>query len=237
MRSTERLPLRSLLQKPLVVKEEDTFDWTRPEPHLSRCPSFGMNGSQCFRLIVVCTIALSCFTFYKFESIELSVLHLRGSWNRLDFTLTSSAFKNGHAIPSKYNTTLSPPLTWKKFPEATQSFVLIVEDDNSPNLFKHWIVYNIPGTVTELGEGILVLPEGAVVLRNGDQKLRYDGPSPRDGKQHCYIFRLVALSVTNLDLYTGIGRVPSYDELYRSMHPYILKETTLMGTYDANNHD
>jgi Raf kinase inhibitor-like YbhB/YbcL family protein len=153
-----------------------------------------------------------------------------------DFTLTSLAFQDGQVIPSKYNATVSPPLQWSEPPETTQSYVLIVEDIDAPNPYMNWIVYNIPATVRELEEGILVWPDGTVLLRNGEQRFRYDGPSPRDGKKHRYVFRLVALSVKTLD-FPGTGRATSLDDLRAGMKPYILKETKLMGTYDAKNHD
>jgi phosphatidylethanolamine-binding protein (PEBP) family uncharacterized protein len=47
------------------------------------------------------------------------------------FTLTSPAFKDGGPIPARFTCAgadMSPPLAWGSPPEATRSFVLIVDD-------------------------------------------------------------------------------------------------------------
>lgn len=52
-------------------------------------------------------------------------------------TLTSSAFKQGEPIPSKY--TISPDLAWTGVPEGTKSFALIFDDPDTPHgLWIHW---------------------------------------------------------------------------------------------------
>lgn len=154
------------------------------------------------------------------------------------FVMTSSAFHHGEAIPSKYNTTISPPLQWRNPPKLTQSYTLIMEDMDTLDMFKHWIVYNIPSDVTTLKEGILIFPTGTVVLRNDHHRFRYDGPCPcRDVRRHRYVFRLVALSVPKLEIPSSTGRVASYDALNNAMQPYILQEAKLIGTYHPNDHD
>jgi Raf kinase inhibitor-like YbhB/YbcL family protein len=188
---------------------------------------------------ILCTVILLCFVWYKFNSIEATVSNLRVTANEylFAFELKSSAFQDGQSISSKYNTTLSPPLQWTNPPQTTKSFALIVEDLDTPNLFKHWILYNIPSTISKLSEGMLVWPAGTAVLRNDFIRYRYDGPMPYDGRDHRYAFRLFALSEDQLILSSGSGRVPSYEDLRVAMDPFIIKEATLTGTYNVFNHD
>src|SRR4051794_7831807 len=86
------------------------------------------------------------------------------------FLLTSPAFANGAAIPGRYardGDNISPPLAWENPPPHTRSFALVVEDPDAPfTVFRHWVVYDIPGDWSSLPEG---LPDGAesVLLREG----------------------------------------------------------------------
>ncbi len=64
-------------------------------------------------------------------------------------TVTSSAFKEGAAIPERYagyRIGPSPPLAWTKGPQGTQSYALLVEDPDAPGAepFVHWVAYDIP---------------------------------------------------------------------------------------------
>src|SRR3954470_120499 len=67
---------------------------------------------------------------------------------------TSTAFKDGQAIPSQYScdgTNISPPLAWDGAPSKTESFALIVDDpDAIPAVWAHWVVFNLPADVAEL---------------------------------------------------------------------------------------
>ena len=78
------------------------------------------------------------------------------------FTLSSSAFASGDAIPKRYtcdDANVSPPLAWSGAPSGTKSFALIVDDPDAPDpaapkrVYVHWVLYDIPATVTELAEG------------------------------------------------------------------------------------
>ncbi|HEY8543804.1 MAG TPA: YbhB/YbcL family Raf kinase inhibitor-like protein, partial [Acidimicrobiales bacterium] len=81
-----------------------------------------------------------------------------------DMTLSSPAFENGGPIPRRhtaYGENISPPLRWTGAPEGTRSFALICHDPDAPLVtpaghhgYVHWVLYNIPGDVTELPEGI-----------------------------------------------------------------------------------
>lgn len=149
------------------------------------------------------------------------------------FNLTSSVFGNGERIPDKYTckgTDLSPPLRWEGYPEETVSFVLIVEDPDAPGgTFTHWVIYNIPAHVSELGEGVSKverLPFGALQGLNDFNKVGYGGPCPPPGKPHRYVFKIYALD-TMLDLDPGASK----DDVLKAMGGHILAETTLTGIY------
>lgn len=110
----------------------------------------------------------------------------------------------------------------------------MVEDIDTPNKFKHWMfVYNIPSNISSLSEGIIILPDGTVVIRNDDSQRRYRGPSTREEKQHRCVFHLYALNVSKTDLSFGTGRYTSYDDLEIAMKPFILQEANLTGTHGA----
>ena len=65
----------------------------------------------------------------------------------MTFTLWSSAFTEGEAIPNRHayeGGNISPPLAWGEPPEGTKSFTLIADDPDAPNdVFTHPIRFNI----------------------------------------------------------------------------------------------
>ena len=114
-------------------------------------------------------------------------------------TLTSSAFRNGGAIPERYTCSgqnESPELTWTGVPHGTRSLALILDDPDAPmGTFTHWVAYNLSPTTKGLPEGV---PASASVGEgeqgiNGRGTTGYTGPCPPSGKPHHYYFRLFAL--------------------------------------------
>lgn len=146
--------------------------------------------------------------------------------------LASSAFANGEEIPVRYTCDgedVSPPLNWGGVPAEAQALVLIMDDPDAPmGTWDHWILYNIPATVTGLPENCPAVaegPDGSRSGRNSWGRLGYGGPCPPSGT-HRYFFRLYALRDT-LDLPPGAdsGRVRA------AMAGKVLAEATLFGTY------
>jgi phosphatidylethanolamine-binding protein (PEBP) family uncharacterized protein len=92
-----------------------------------------------------------------------------------DFVLTSPTIESGSFLTEKqvYNgfgcsgDNQSPALKWSGIPEGTKSFAITVYDPDAPtgSGWWHWIVYNIPGDITELPEGA-GSPDG-VILNSG----------------------------------------------------------------------
>ncbi|OGY22973.1 MAG: phosphatidylethanolamine-binding protein [Candidatus Woykebacteria bacterium RBG_13_40_15] len=141
--------------------------------------------------------------------------------------ITSTAFEQNQAIPSKYTCDgqdIIPSLLFSEIPSGSQSLVLTVVDPDSPSgHFTHWVVWNIPADTKEISEGML--PAGLVEGKNDFGKTGYGGPCPSQGTHH-YVFNLYALD-TKLDLSTGMSR----EELEDTMSNHIISHTELVGFY------
>ena len=155
--------------------------------------------------------------------------------NSMSFQLTSSAFTEGGAIPTKYTcegADTSPPLAWSGAPAGTRAFALIVDDPDAPDpahpkmTYVHWVAYNIPGNVAELAEGAGKgsMPAGSGAGLNDWKKSEFGGPCPPIGT-HRYFFKLSALDTT-LNLSN-----PTKPELEKAMEGHVLGKAQLMGTY------
>lgn len=147
--------------------------------------------------------------------------------------LTSSAFNEGQPIPDKYTCdgkNVSPLLQWSGAPSATKSFVLIADDPDAPaGTWVHWVLYDLPATVTSLPEDLpksQYAPQGAKQGLNDFKHLGYGGPCPPPGKAHRYFFKLYALD-TLPDLKPGSKKA----EVERAMEKHVLAEGHLMGIY------
>lgn len=151
----------------------------------------------------------------------------------MTLSLSSTAFEDGEPIPREYTcdgANVSPPLAWSGVPPHTRSLVLIMDDPDAPmGTWVHWLLYNIPATVTELEEAqpdSLELSGLGLQGHNSFKTIGYGGPCPPRGKPHRYFFRLYALD-TLLDLAPGANR----EELEAAMAGHVLAQGQLMGTY------
>ena len=79
-----------------------------------------------------------------------------------DMKLSSSAFDGHGKIPKKHTQegdNVSPALSWTSPPDGTKSFAVICHDPDAPLVksgtygFVHWVLYNLPGSTTQLEEG------------------------------------------------------------------------------------
>jgi Raf kinase inhibitor-like YbhB/YbcL family protein len=102
---------------------------------------------------------------------------------------------------------ISPALSWRNPPAGTKSFALLVHDPDAPtgSGWWHWIVYNIPASVSSLPKGAgdptrKLMPAGVVQGRTDFGTPGYGGPCPPPGKPHRYYFMLYALKVATLDV-------------------------------------
>ena len=115
-------------------------------------------------------------------------------------TVTSTAFREGGTIPSKYTcdgNDISPPLAWDDVPANTSAVALVIDDPDAPGgTFTHWVLLDIDPAATGLAEARL--PPGAVQAKNSAGKAAYFGPCPPSDTHH-YRFTVYALSeATNL---------------------------------------
>jgi Raf kinase inhibitor-like YbhB/YbcL family protein len=150
------------------------------------------------------------------------------------FTLTSTAFGDGAAIPAKYTcdgVDVSPPLAWSGPPPGTRSFALIADDPDAPaGTWVHWVLYNLPADVSELPENVAKVESldlgGARQGRNDFRHPGYGGPCPPPGPAHRYFFKLYALD-TRLELKAGAQK----KDVEAAMEGHVLGSAQLMGTY------
>jgi Raf kinase inhibitor-like YbhB/YbcL family protein len=161
------------------------------------------------------------------------------------FTLTTTSFEDGGVIPAKYSEPpaanpnapapqWSPQLAWSNAPDATASFVLVMEDADNPmnrrtDVGLHWMMFNIPNTVRELPEGVPAAaqrPDGSIQVLN--RKIAgYLGPgAPANGPYHHYTFSLYALDI-RLDLGTGATEA----EVIAAMQGHVLRKAFVVGKF------
>jgi Raf kinase inhibitor-like YbhB/YbcL family protein len=129
------------------------------------------------------------------------------------FELSSPNFSNGGTMPRAQlnrrcgGRDVSPALQWRNPPMGTQSYVLLMHDPDAPGAqgFWHWVVYDIPGTVTSLPAGAgsvhgKLLPGGAIQAHSDFGSVGYGGPCPPPGRAHRYYFRLYALPAAQINV-------------------------------------
>lgn len=132
------------------------------------------------------------------------------------FSLTSTDVADGEMLPLPQvsgifgagGEDVSPQLSWSGFPDGTRSFVVTCFDPDAPtgSGFWHWVVYDIPASVTELATGAgsqdgAGLPVGAKQLKNDAGLPGYLGSAPPAGHgPHRYVFAVHALAVDSLPI-------------------------------------
>jgi phosphatidylethanolamine-binding protein (PEBP) family uncharacterized protein len=174
-----------------------------------------------------------------------------------------------------FSDNLNPHLAWTDVPAGTQSFALICHDFDVPSRgddvnqpgrevpadlprvdFFHWVMVDLPPTLTEIKEGEFsrgFTPRGktgpATLLgaRHGlndytgwfasdaeraGHYFGYDGPFPpfNDSLIHHYVFTLYALNVAHAPVqghFTG-------PQVREAIYPHVLVAATHSGTYTLN---
>jgi len=151
----------------------------------------------------------------------------------VSFTITSTAFADGTAIPVKYTCdgqSISPTLNWADLPAGTASLALILEDRDAPvKNFTHWVIFNLAPDTSGLQEAVPrdgTLADGAVQGKNGGGGIGYIAPCPPKGPEHHYVFNLYALD-KSLDLAAGATK----DEVRQAMEGHVLGQAILVGIY------
>jgi len=139
------------------------------------------------------------------------------------FTLTSSVLTDGGMFPDASTcaskTESSPDFMWTAGPSGTMSYALILLD--TQNSLNHWIVWDIPSTVTSLPgmldtAAMLSMPAGA--KQKPYTGTGYFGPCPQ-GMDHLYKFTVYALPVSTLAGVTTSSATTDISKAIMSANP------------------
>ena len=183
----------------------------------------------------------------------------------VEYTCTDNEYYPATGTEIRYGKDKSPPLAWTGAPAETVSFAIVADDpdvgvdeDRDPSEevvpYVHWLIWNIPGEVTELDESVPTTTEVAAIgpdTRQGTNDfggVGYGGPCPPpnltaifgsqsgnyDGEggglrvqtPHGYMFRIYALDA-ELDVAAGATK----NELLKAMDGHILSAGELKGEY------
>lgn len=152
-------------------------------------------------------------------------------------TVKSAAFVNGGRLPGKYSDyeqKFSPPLEWQQAPAETKAIAVVMEDPDAkePRPFVHWLLYNVPSSVTGLPEAVPNsprLPEvgGALQGRNSRGSIGYTGPHPPPpDPPHHYHFEVFAL-----DGPLQLDPMAAREQLLDAMVPHVLAAGEIVAIY------
>ena len=161
-------------------------------------------------------------------------------------TMTVAGFSDGGQIPVKYTQAapgvatgegLSPAITWANAPTGTQSFVLNMHDmevvrNKTSDDQAHWVVWNIPATLTGLPEGVpkgSQLPDGSYQISATGNMYRGPG-APANGPPHHYMFEIYALD-TKLDVQPAADAFDTRTNVMKAMQGHILGKAVYGGLF------
>ncbi len=132
------------------------------------------------------------------------------------FRLTSPDIQEGHFMAKSFEfngfgcdgPNISPALAWQNAPAGTKSFAITVYDPDAPtgSGFWHWLVVDIPASVTSLaqGAGNGDLPAGSRSFTNDYGIKEFGGACPPQGHgMHRYQFTVWALPESTLGVPDG----------------------------------
>ncbi len=147
--------------------------------------------------------------------------------------ITIPAFASNGDIPTRYTCSdenVSPAVRFNSPPQGTHSLAIIAEDPDAPGgLFIHWVIYNIPPTLSGLIEAIppeSQVPGIGTQGKNSFGASGYGGPCPPAGSQHHYHFRAYAL-----DLAPNLPENLTASQLRDQMKGHVLAAGDWVGLY------
>jgi Raf kinase inhibitor-like YbhB/YbcL family protein len=155
-------------------------------------------------------------------------------------TVTSTTFQSGATIPTTAEfagcggRNQSPQLSWSNFPPGTKSFVITLFDPDAPTGtgYWHWVVFNVPASVTSLPAGAGSSESPAPRAKSGYTDFgfsHYGGPCPPNGDPaHRYIFTVYALDVPAIE---GVGPKSTAATVMFSLRGHLLAQGSLEGRF------
>jgi Raf kinase inhibitor-like YbhB/YbcL family protein len=180
-----------------------------------------------------------------FVALALTAMTLDAQ-TRAPMVLTIPGWPDGGQIPVKFTQAgeqVSPELKWTNVPAGTVTFVVNMIDPDvaiqrGTETQPHWIVWNIPGALTGLPEGVKAgaeLPDGSrQISASGPQ---YRGPgAPASGPLHHYTFEVYALD-TKIDVSPSTGETPQLaavatrTNVLKAMQGHVLGKAVYVGLF------
>lgn len=166
------------------------------------------------------------------------LIDMPGNTGKAHLTVTSAEIKPNALIPldnSSYGKSLSPQVSWTKGPASTKSYAVAMEDADAhlpggPPI-THWLVFNIPASVTSLPAGLppqgsAAAPPGMVSANNIGRKLGYFGPRTPPKTTHHYHLQVIALDET-VPLQDGASR----DDFAKAIAGHVVGTGEVVGLY------
>lgn len=144
------------------------------------------------------------------------------------FSLTSTAFGEGDAIPREFScdgANVSPPLSWTGVPSGAGALVLVVDDPDARG-FVHWTVLDLPAAAGELPKGVSPQADPPRQGRNDFGNVGWGGPCPPSGEHH-YRFTLTAVAAP-----LALGGNPDGSAVQDALaKASVVAKVTLVGVY------
>jgi hypothetical protein len=206
-------------------------------------------------------------------------MHVRSnSFTPYSFLDARLAFGTHHATEHvALSENRNPHLAWSGVPEGTMSFALICHDPEVPTVgtdvnqegrtvpidlpradFFHWVVADLPASLSEIvegshSEGITARGKPSGKSAHGGQQglndytnwfagdadmggsyFGYDGPCPpwNDERVHAYVFTVFALDCSSV----GLSNAFTGADLREAMSGHILARASITGLYKINPH-
>ncbi|HZO94700.1 MAG TPA: YbhB/YbcL family Raf kinase inhibitor-like protein [Candidatus Baltobacteraceae bacterium] len=156
-------------------------------------------------------------------------------------TVRSSMFRDGESIPQACafdgmgctGGNESPDLAWSGAPAGTKSFAITIWDPDAPTGvgFVHWVVFDIPASVTSLEAGAGGKKGAGVHATQGFTDFgesKYGGPCPPpNDSAHHYHLTVYALDQDKL----GVDETTTYAKFRFMTRGHILAQKEIVGLY------